>query len=167
MPRTDLLRRAARWAMLLIALGLPLNLHAQTVSAPALTFTTIDGRTIRLHDLRGKTVLVKFWATSCEICLAELPDFIQTYEAYRKRGLEVIAVAMPYDQADLINRYIAKYELPFPVVWDRGGNIGKSFGGIIGTPTTFVVDKNSRLISKTIGPIDFEKLRKFLDGALS
>ena len=167
MARTDLLRRAARWAMLVIALSAPLHLHAQSVAAPALTFTTIDGRTIRLQDLRGKTVLVKFWATSCTICLAELPDFIQTYQQYRNRGLEVIAVAMPYDQADLIKRYMAKYEVPFPTVWDRGGDIGKSFGGIIGTPTTFIVDKNSRLISKTIGPIDFEKLRKFLDGAAS
>ena len=152
-----------RWALLLVDLFAAVNVPAQTMVAPALTLATVDGQKIRLSDLRGKTVLVNFWATSCEICLADLPQLIATYQHYHNRGLEVIAVAMPYDRDDLINKYIAKHQLPFPVVWDRAGDIGSSFQGVLGTPTTFIIDKNGRLISKTIGPIDFVKLRRFLD----
>lgn len=154
------------WTMLIIALGAGLNAHAQTTAAPALTFATVEGQKIRLSDLRGKIVLINFWATSCAICLAELPDLIQTYQQYRNRGLEVIAIAMPYDQSDLIKQYVAKHGLPFPVVWDAKGDIGHRFGKIRGTPTTFIVDKNGQVISQTIGIIDFGKLRKFLDDAL-
>lgn len=57
--------------------------------------------------------------------------------------------------------------IPFPVVWDKDGQIGRQFLGILGTPTTFIVDKSGRLVSKTVGAIDFDKLRHFLDGSLS
>ena len=154
------------WTMLIIALGAGLNAHAQTTVAPALTFATVDGQKIRLSDLRGRIVLINFWATSCAICLAEMPDLIQTYQQYRKRGLEVIAIAMSYDQSALIKPYVAKHGLPFPVVWDAKGDIGRSLGNVKATPTTFIVDKKGRLISQTVGIIDFEKLRRLLDDAL-
>ena len=167
MGNISLLYNRLRWAMLVIALSAPLNTHAQAVAAPALTFATVDGRKIRLGDLRGKIVLINFWATSCAICLAEMPDLIQTYQQYRKRGLEVIAIAMSYDQIDLIKQYVAKHDLPFPVVWDIKGDIGRSFRDVKVTPTTFIVDKKGRLISRTVGIIDFGKLRRFLDDTSS
>lgn len=156
-----------RWALLLIACNAVLNAQAQPITVPALTFTTVDGQTIRLSDLRGKIVLVNFWATNCSICRAEMPDLIQTYRQYHTRGLEVIAVAMSYDQPDLIKQYVAKHGLPFPVVWDTKGDIGRRFRDVQVTPTTFVVDKQGRLISRTLGIIDFERLRRFLEGTLS
>ena len=158
--------RRLRWAVLVIALGAALGAHAQTAAAPALTFATVNGQQIRLSELRGKIVLINFWATSCAICLAEMPDLIQTYQHYRKRGLEVIAIAMPYDESALIKPYVAKHGLPFPVVWDAKGDIGRSLGNVKATPTTFIVDKKGRLISQTVGIIDFEKLRGLLDDAL-
>lgn len=155
-----------RRAMLFFTCAAALQAQAQPIAAPALTFTTIAGQTIRLSDLRGKVVLVNFWATSCSICLAETPELIQTYRQSHKQGLEVIAVAMPYDQPGLIKQYIAKHGLPFPVVWDSKGDIGRSFGGVQATPITFIIDKQGRLISRTVGIIDFERLRRYLDGAL-
>lgn len=100
-----------RWVMLVIALSAPLS--TQAVASSALTFTTMEGQVIRLSDLRGKIVLINFWATSCGICLAEMPDLIQTYQQYRKRGFEVIAVAMHYDQPGDIRAYIRKQGHPF------------------------------------------------------
>lgn len=160
------LRRRLGAALLLIALGAASAARAQTLAAPALTVTTLDGQSIRLNDRRGKVMLVTFWATSCSICLSEMPDLVQVYRQYRPRGLEVIAIAMPYDAGDAIRLYVARQGLPFPVVWDRTGDIGRSFRDVIGTPTTFVIDPRGRLISKTTGPIDFQKLRRFLEGAL-
>lgn len=164
---------AARRRLCLLLLVCSTMLHAQSqaqpqpVAAPPLTFKTLAGQTIRLTDLRGKIVLINFWATSCSICLAEMPDLIRTYQQFQSHGLEVIAIAMPYDQPDLIEQYIALHGLPFPVVWDgpgdKGGNIGRSFGNVEATPTTFIVDKQGHLISRTVGIIDFERLRRYLE----
>lgn len=149
--------------MLVIALSAALN--AQAAATPALTFTTMEGQQIRLSDLRGKIVLINFWATSCGICLAEMPDLIQTYRQYRKRGLEVIAVAMHYDQPGDIRAYVRKQGLPFPVVFDRDGSLAREFEQVSVTPTTFLIDGSGRRISKTVGILDFGKLRVFLESA--
>lgn len=149
--------------MLVIALSAPLS--TQAAASSALTFTTMKGQQIRLSDLRGKIVLIQFWATSCGICLAEMPDLIQTYRQYRKRGFEVIAVAMHYDQPGDIRAYVHKQGLPFPVVFDRDGSLAREFEQVGVTPTTFLIDGSGRRISKTLGIIDFGKLRAFLESA--
>ena len=66
-------------------------------AAPAATFTTLEGKPITLNDLRGKVVLVNFSATSCPGCVKEMPDLIETYNQYKAKGFEIIAVAMSYD----------------------------------------------------------------------
>ena len=149
--------------MLVIALSAPLSMQA--VASPAPTFTTMEGQQIAQADLRGKIVLIHFWATSCGICLAEMPDLIQTYQQYRKRGFEVIAVAMHYDQPGDIMTYARKQGLPFPVVFDRDGSLAREFEQVSVTPTTFLIDGSGRRISKTVGIIDFSKLRAFLESA--
>ena len=158
-----MLYNGLRWAVLVITLSAALN--AQAVAAPALTFTTIEGQQIRLSDLRGKVVLIHFWATSCGICLEEMPDLIQTYQQFRKRGFEVIAVAMHYDQPGDIKAYVRKQGLPFPVVFDQDGKLAREFDQVGATPTTFLIDASGRRISKTVGIIDFGKLRAFLKSA--
>ena len=152
-----------RWVILVITLSAALNVHAQTKASTAITFTTMEGQQIRLSDLRGKIVLINFWATSCGICLAEMPDLIKTYQQYHKRGFEVIAVAMHYDQLGDIKAYVRKQGLPFPVVFDRDGSLAREFEQVGGTPTTFLIDRSGRRISKTVGIIDFGKLRAFLE----
>lgn len=136
------------------------------VPAPPLRATTVEGQPVSLAQLRGKVVLVNFWATTCAICLAEQPELVQTFRRYQPRGLEVIAVAMPYDRPDLMKRHLSKYPMPFKVVWDREGQIVSQFGGVLGTPTTFVVDREGRLISRTTGAIAFDKLERLLDKSL-
>ena len=147
--------------MLVMALSVALN--GQAAASPALTFTTIEGQQIRLNDLRGKIVLINFWATSCGICREEMPDLIKTYQQYRKRGFEVIAVAMHYDKPDDIRAYVRKQGLPFPVVFDRDGSLAREFDQASVTPTTFLIDGSGRRVSKTLGIIDFGKLRAFLE----
>lgn len=166
MGRANAARAVLLCMVVACALGAARAAKAQ-VPAPTLITSTIDGHKLALRDLRGKIVLVTFWATTCTICLAEQPDLVKTYERYNARGLEVLAVAMPYDRPDLVRQHLAKYPMPFPVVWDQDGQIGRQFFGILGTPTTFIVDKSGHLVSKTVGAIDFDKLRRFLDGSLS
>lgn len=156
--------RGLRWALL--ALALVASWHPPAQAAPeSPTFITLEGKKIGPGELRGKLVLVNFWATSCGICLQEMPDLIATYRRYRSRGLEVIAVAMDYDEPAQIRAYMAKHQLPFPVVFDRDGALGKEYEGVRATPTTFLIDRTGKRISKTVGIIDFYKLRAFLESA--
>ena len=94
-----------------------------------------------------------------------MPDLIATWRRYRSRGFEVIAVAMSYDEPEQIRAYMAKRSLPFPVVFDRDGALAREFEGVRATPTTFLIDRAGKRISKTVGIIDFEKLRAFLESA--
>ncbi|MFZ5557718.1 MAG: TlpA disulfide reductase family protein [Pseudomonadota bacterium] len=132
-------------------------------ATPSVAFTTLTGQRINLADLRGKIVLVNFWATSCGICMAEMPDLVAAYRQYRERGFEVIAVAMPYDDPRQVREYAAKQGLPFPVVFDQDGGLAHEFGQVGATPTTFLIDRSGKRVSKTVGIINFDKLRAFLE----
>lgn len=136
-------------------------------ATPIVTFTTLSGEKIDLVDLRGKIVLVNFWATSCSVCMAEMPDLVATYRRYREQDFEVIAVAMHYDEPDLVRGYSTKQALPFPVVFDTDGKLAREFDQVGATPTTFLIDRAGRRISKTVGIINFDKLRTFLESVAS
>lgn len=136
----------------------------QKNSAPALTMTTLSGQTINLAQLRGKTVLVNFWATSCPGCVKEMPHLIDVYQRYHSKGLEIVAVSMNYDPAEQVRQFNAEHRLPFPVVMDTRGDIARAFGEVKLTPTTFLIDAEGNIAEQTIGDLDFVKLQQRLDG---
>jgi peroxiredoxin len=136
----------------------------QKASAPALTMTTLSGQTIDLAQLRGKTVVVNFWATSCPGCVKEMPQLVDVYQRYHGKGLEIVAVAMNYDPAENVRQFTAEQRLPFPVVMDTQGDIAHAFGEVKLTPTSFVIDADGHIAEQTIGDLDFAKLRQRLDG---
>jgi peroxiredoxin len=136
----------------------------QKASAPALTMTTLSGQTIDLAQLRGKTVVVNFWATSCPGCVKEMPQLVDVYQRYHGKGLEIVAVAMNYDPAENVRQFTAEQRLPFPVVMDTQGDIAHAFGEVKLTPTSFVIDADGHIAEQTIGDLDFARLRQRLDG---
>lgn len=127
-----------------------------------LAYTTIEGRKIAPAALKGRVVLLNFWATSCGVCKAEMPELAATYRQYQSRGFEVIAVAMQYDDIEKIKRYAALQALPFPLVYDQDGSIARDFGGVRVTPVTFLIDRSGQRVSQTVGIIHFDKLREYL-----
>ncbi|CAG0951834.1 glutathione peroxidase [Methylophilaceae bacterium] len=135
--------------------------------APDVTFTTIEGKTIKLAELEGKIVLVNFWATDCPGCIKEMPDLIRTYNEYQDKGFELVAVAMSYDPPSHVLNYTQKNALPFPVMHDSYGNIAASFNDVRVTPTAFILDKQGRVIRRITGELDFAALRNLLDTQLA
>jgi peroxiredoxin len=117
-------------------------------AAPAVTFTALDGEKITAASLRGKVVMVNFWATSCATCIAEMPQMIETYNKYRGKGLEFVAVAMSYDPPNYVVNYAQTRSLPFKVALDTQGTLAKAFGDVNMTPTTFVIDKDGNIIKR-------------------
>jgi peroxiredoxin len=132
-------------------------------SAPDATFTSLKGEHIRLKDLRGKMVMVNFWATSCTTCIHEMPQMIETYERFKGRGLDFIAVAMSYDPPNYVLNYTETRKLPFTVALDPQDTLAKAFGHVKLTPTTFLIDKDGTILKRFVGEPDFAALHQLLD----
>jgi len=148
---------------LLVVLAISLSNKSR---APDVTFTTLEGKTIKMTDLKDQIVLVNFWATDCPGCIAEMPALIETYKQYQGKGFEVVAVAMPYDPPSQVLNYAKKNALPFPVMHDGLSEISTRFEDVRLTPTSFIIDKQGNIIRKVIGELDFVSLRALLDKEL-
>jgi peroxiredoxin len=136
------------------------------VLAPQVAFVSLTGEKITTASLRGKVVLVNFWATDCVICIKEMPEMARTYERYRERGLEFVAVAMKHDPPNYVIAYAEKNRLPFRVALDPLGELAQAFGDIRFTPTTLIIDKRGRIVSRIQGEPDFARLHKLLEEKL-
>ncbi|HUX31230.1 MAG TPA: TlpA disulfide reductase family protein [Thiobacillus sp.] len=135
--------------------------------APAATFTTLEGKPIALDELRGNVVLVNFWATSCPGCIKEMPGMVETYNQYKDRGFEIVAVAMHYDPPNYVANFVRTRQLPFPVALDVDGEHARAFGNVQLTPTSFIIGKDGRILEQKLGELDFVKLKALLDKELS
>ena len=139
---------------------------AQQQAAPVSKFTLLDGQELNTNALKGKVYLVNFWATTCTSCVAEMPELVQTYERFKQQGFDTVAVAMQYDPPAWVNRFATSRQLPFKVAVDHTGNNAKEWGEIRLTPTTFLVDKNGRIVKQFVGPPNFESLHELIDKLL-
>jgi len=153
------------FAILALLAFLVFNL-TKSQPAPDVTFTTIQGKEISMASLKGKVVLVNFWSTDCSVCVGEMPNLVNTYNAYKNKGFEVIAVAMPYDPPAQVLNYATQKALPFPVMHDGFGQMIIRFGGVPATPTTYLFDKQGKQLQYTTGRLDFAKLNELLSKEL-
>jgi len=140
--------------------------HTQRAMAPAVEFMSLKGERIPLAALRGKVVLVEFWATDCATCVREMPDLVATHEKYGSGGLETIAVAMRYDPPNYVLAYAERNRLPFTVAFDPIGDVAKAFGNVKLTPTTFLIDRRGVIVARIVGERDFTRLRALIEQKL-
>ena len=136
-------------------------------AAPEVSYTVLDGATHQTSSLKGKVVLVNFWATSCTTCMHEMPQIVATHEKFKGRGFETVAVAMSYDPPAYVINYAQTRKLPFQVAIDNTGVIARQFGDVQLTPTTFVLDKRGRIVKRYVGEPDFAQLHTLLDQLLA
>ena len=134
--------------------------------APNVSYTLLDGRPGQLDALRGKVVLVNFWATSCTTCVKEMPELTATHNKFRARDYETLAVAMQYDPPAYVATFAETRKLPFGVAIDNTGSIAKAFGDVRLTPTTFVIDKRGEIVKRYVGEPDFAALRALVERLL-
>ena len=168
--RTVLLIHHLRWlaGMCLLSAALLASCSNRTElddSVRGLTFSTLDGEQIAVAG-RSRPLLVNFWSTTCVVCLAEMPELAQLYHDYVDQGVQVIAVAMPYDPPNEVLQLTEAQKYPFPVGLDIKGDAVTAFGSIKGTPTSFLLDAEGRLVKRYVGAIKFDDLRDELDKLL-
>jgi cytochrome c biogenesis protein CcmG/thiol:disulfide interchange protein DsbE len=118
-------------------------------SAPEFSRTDIGHRKIDLKAYRGKVVLLNFWATWCAPCQAEIPTFVAWQKMYGPRGLQVIGVSMD-DDPTLVRSLYGKLKLNYPIVMGDE-RLGELYGGILGLPMTFLIDRHGNVRAKYQG----------------
>lgn len=167
-PRGQHRRRTLQAAAALGALGaLGLAGCAGRESAPESTFVLLDGSKATTADLKGKVTLVNFWATTCVTCVKEMPSIIATYKKYQDRGFETVAVAMEYDPPAWVLNFSQSRQLPFKVALDNTGDIARQWGDVKLTPTTYLVDKQGRIVKRFVGEPDFPALHALIEELLA
>ncbi|QMV71461.1 TlpA family protein disulfide reductase [Comamonas piscis] len=137
------------------------------ITAPESQFVLLNGSTQTTSDMKGKVTLVNFWATSCTTCVAEMPEIIKTYDKFKDRGYDTMAVAMHYDPPSYVVNFAESRKLPFKVAIDNTGKIAKDWGDIQLTPTTFIVNKQGQVVKRYVGAPNFDELHKLIDKLLA
>lgn len=135
-------------------------------AAPQSSFVLLDGSTANTADFKGKVTLVNFWATSCVSCVKEMPDLVATYNKFKDRGYETVAVAMSYDTPSMVVNFAQTRQLPFKVALDNTGQIAKDWGDVKLTPTTYLVDKEGQIVKRFVGEPDLQALHALIDSLL-
>lgn len=135
--------------------------------APRFSYTLLDGAQASTDALRGRVVLVNFWATSCATCVVEMPQIVATHNTFQGRGYDTLAVAMNYDPPALVARFAESRHLPFGVAIDNTGEVARSFGDVQLTPTTFLIDKRGKIVKRYLGAPDFAALNRLIEQLLA
>ena len=134
-------------------------------SAPGFSLQTFDGKTVNLSDLRGKVVLVNFWASWCIPCSQEAPDLENAWRQYKDKN--VVFVVVDYvDTETEAHAYLTRYDITYLNGADLGTRISQAYR-IRGVPETYIVNKAGKLSATFIGPTTLDQIRAKIDPLLS
>ncbi|OGU47899.1 MAG: hypothetical protein A2X68_07270 [Ignavibacteria bacterium GWC2_56_12] len=133
--------------------------------APGLSLKTSEGVVVDLAKLKGKVVVVNFWATWCGPCRAEIPAFMEVYDRYRKQGVEIIGVSLDEGGWEDITPFVKRYQISYSVVLGNA-KVSRTWGGIEAIPTTFIIDKNGNIVDQHVGMLSKDALTAKLKALL-
>ena len=134
--------------------------------APDVRFTALSGETFSTSELRGKVVLVNFWATYCASCVQEMPKIVDTHKKFAPRGYETVAVAVRHDNPHRVAQFAANHGLPFKVALDSSGQLAKEFGNVRVTPMSFLIDKQGRVLRRYVGEPNWTEFHELVEREL-
>jgi peroxiredoxin len=133
--------------------------------APTFSLKDKDGKTYSTESLKGKVVVLNFWATWCPPCRAEIPAFKSVYDKYKGKGVEIVGVSLDHKGWDVITPFLDQYKLNYPVVLG-GAEIAKAYGNVRSIPTTFIIDRDGKVIDSHVGAMSEEQLVKTFEKLL-
>lgn len=138
---------------------------ADTGVATAWELKDVDGKTIKLADFKGKVVILDFWATWCPPCRAEIPSFVDLQTKYKDKGLQVIGISMDEGGPAVLKPFIEKNKINYPIVIGTQKTT-EDYGGIEGIPTTFIINKEGKIVGKHVGLTSKEEFEKEIEPLL-
>lgn len=128
----------------------PAMLVTKSSPAPDFTLDSLDGKSMRLSDLRGKAVLLNFWATWCGPCKIETPWLVELQNQYGSQGLQVVGVEMGDDGKDEITKFMKDMGVNYPMLIGKEA-VGDAYGGVPALPETFFIGRDGKIVDKIIG----------------
>jgi cytochrome c biogenesis protein CcmG/thiol:disulfide interchange protein DsbE len=133
--------------------------------APNFTLQLLDGASITLADLKGKVVLIDFWASWCPPCRQEAPGLAQVYKEYQDRDVEFVGISI-WDRIGDAEDYVQRFGITYPSGLDSEGTILVDYA-VRGIPEKFFIDARGQMVAKFIGPSEVDSLRESLDRMLA
>jgi thiol-disulfide isomerase/thioredoxin len=118
--------------------------------APDFELQALDGKNLKLSGLRGKAVLLNFWATYCEPCKVEMPWFVELQKEYGPQGFQILGVAMDDASTEDIAQFAKDMGVNYPILLGKEA-VGVSYGGVNVLPTTFFLDRNGKVVAREFG----------------
>jgi thiol-disulfide isomerase/thioredoxin len=118
--------------------------------APDFSLESLDGKTMRLSDFRGKAVLLNFWATWCGPCKIEMPWFVDLQKQYGSQGLQIVGVAMDDGSKEDIAKFARDMGVNYPILIGKE-SVGDQYGGVPALPESFIIARDGKIVDKIVG----------------
>jgi cytochrome c biogenesis protein CcmG/thiol:disulfide interchange protein DsbE len=134
--------------------------------APDFVLADLQGHTVKLSDLRGKAVVLNFWATWCPPCKQEIPWFVDLQKRYGSEGLQIVGVAMDDSGQEDVQKFAAENAINYPILLGQE-EVAEEYGGINYLPTTFYIDRNGVVINRVFGEADRGEIEQNVKRALA
>lgn len=129
-------------------------------AAPEFSLTDLRGNEISLSDYEGKVVFLNFWATWCPPCRAEIPGFVEVYEKYKNKGMQIIGISLDIAGVDKVLNFVKKYKINYPVAMETRELI-RDYEPGRAIPVTIIIDQNGKIRHKHIGYMDKGTLERY------
>lgn len=153
-------------ASALVGALLAFVLIPENKAAPAFALNDLQGKRIDNAALQGKVTFINFWFPSCPGCVSEMPKVIKMSQDYSGKDFQVLGIAEPFDPPASVQQYVKTYGLPFTVMYDEGGKVGKTFGTQV-YPTSVLINKKGEILKTFVGEPDFNQLYQEIDRELA
>ena len=143
------------------------NANIQGKPAPDFQLVDLDGNNVRLADLRGKAVLLNFWATWCPPCKIEMPWFVDLQKQYGPQGLQIVGVAMDEGNAhDAVAKFAREMGLNYTVLLGND-KVADQYGGVDALPTTFYIGRDGKIVTRVFGLVSHKEIEENIRAALN
>ena len=130
------------------------NADEEAILAPDFTLKSLDGESYTLSDLRGKVVVVNFWATWCGPCRKEIPDLSRIYSAYKEQDVVILGISLDDVSTDKVRKFAENYKITYPILHGTRSElmrISRTYGGVTAIPTTFLIDREGYIQDMFLG----------------